>query len=122
VREQIAEHESDVAFVVHNEHAARASFDDGIGHDPARLAAHIASINTRERRVRCGDSRAIALAAALRATNPRAARVVPHSVRRSTRDASRARIRPVESRVGDCCGYVDGARPGAVLAARRPRS
>jgi hypothetical protein len=56
VREQVTEHEADVPFVVYDEHSARASIDDGIGHDPPRLAAEVTMINPRDRRSRCGDS------------------------------------------------------------------
>jgi len=38
VREQVAEHEANVPFVVYDEHSARASIDDEIGHDLPRLS------------------------------------------------------------------------------------
>jgi len=60
VREQVAEHEADVPFVVYDEHSARAPFEDGVGHDLARLAVDVPTINPQDRRSRCGDPREMA--------------------------------------------------------------
>jgi len=46
VREQVAEHEADVPFVVYDEYSARASIDDGIGHDPPRLAVDVTTMQS----------------------------------------------------------------------------
>jgi len=90
-----------VAFVVHNEHAAWASFDDEVGHDLARLSVDVAPINPADRRSRCGDSREIARAAALGVTKAHAGHVAPRSVRSRTRHALRDRVDPVEFRSVD---------------------
>jgi hypothetical protein len=46
VREQVAEHEADVPFVVYDEHSARAAIDDGIGHDPPRLTVDVTTMQS----------------------------------------------------------------------------
>jgi hypothetical protein len=74
--------------------------------------------NNGDHRIRCGDSRTIARAAALHATNPRATCAARHFTRRSARHIARGRIDPVEFRVGEGCGYVDGS-PAALGAVSR---
>jgi hypothetical protein len=110
VREQVAEHEADVPFVVYDEYSARASIDDGIGHDPPRLAVDVTTINPRVRRSRCGDPRDLARGPAPGVASALASRFDPHRQRSRTRRRSRDRIPPVEFHIVDGCGFVDGSR------------